>query len=99
MGARRLRVRTHPPCRPAEASVRFISLDLGERAMARVLLDGTLESALAQGLLPGTRSPTSPTELSFAGDSEADALARAEAWVRQTFAVLEDGDAERVAAR
>ena len=72
MGERRLRVRTHPPHRPAEGTVRFISLALGERAIARVLLDGTLESALAQDLMPGTRSPTRPSSSELAGRTCAD---------------------------
>ena len=65
---------------------------LGGRAAARVKLDESLMTALSANGAEGTEGAEigpSPTELSFAGDDELEALSRAEAWVRRQFEVVE----------
>lgn len=81
-----------------EGSIHFFSMRLGGRAAARVKLDESLMTALSSkgtgdddgvGGTEGAQPGPSPTELSFAGDDELEALSRAEAWVRRQFEVVE----------
>ena len=88
MANRELRVRTIG-ANPVEGTVRFVSMNLGGRGAARVRLDDEVASALAYGSTGGVPITPTPTELSFVGDTELDALALAEAWVRRTFEVIE----------
>ena len=80
-----------------EGSIHFFSMRLGGRAAARVKLDESLVEALsAQGKGSSDLVGPSPTELSFSGDDELEALSRAEAWVRRQFEVVEVQNTRRL---
>ena len=85
---RELRVRTIG-ANPVEGTVRFVSMTLGGRGAARVRLGDEVASALAYGAVSSAPIAPTPTELSFVGDTELEALSLAEAWVRRTFEVIE----------
>ncbi|MHC4924373.1 MAG: hypothetical protein ACYTG4_09905, partial [Planctomycetota bacterium] len=59
-----------------EGTVTFFSMRLGGRAAARVKLDDGLMAAIAAKMVEGAEVGPTPTELSFAGDDELEALSR-----------------------
>ena len=86
-------VRARSPTPSAEGIVRLVlaevSSDQGTRWVVRVQLDNTLEAALATlaGMAPASRGART-TERLFAGETEAEALIRAQAWVHKHYEVL-----------